>query len=290
MPLGKKTGDRNAAEIAALLHRTKSGLMDALLADIDPAGLSPTDYDRFLAQQKAAALDDAIARLESEALSLAGEQMRAAAMQATSEVQQALGSQQLIGVDEKVLAFVQDFAGTQIKDVLSVVRQKVNMAVQQAAAGALSYRDLQKAVSDAFGGNVTMARIERIVRTETIRAYSQAEAATTEKLAQTHVADQVIKVWRTAGDTRVREEHALIDGQERELDELFNVGQGATASTPPGGTGFPANGPADPSLPPELSIQCRCTVEYVPRSRAVQPYTEKDPEKAAEKRRRRMAA
>jgi hypothetical protein len=61
-----------------------------------------------------------------------------------------------------------------------------------------------------------------------------------------------------------RAEHVAIHGQERLPGETFNVGQGATKTTPPEGTGYPARFPLDPQLPADQSIQCGCSTARIP--------------------------
>lgn len=57
------------------------------------------------------------------------------------------------------------------------------------------------------------------------------------------------KKWLATDDHRVRESHEDIDGQERELGEPFETGNGNEAMFP-----------GDPSLPASDRINCRCAV------------------------------
>lgn len=295
MPFKRKDQDEALARVFGLLERTRAEML-GILAD-DVAGSSaPAQYDRFLAQQKEQAILRQMELLARDALAYSDERLSDAAGKAVKDHAKRIGAiggtgEPIIGVDPSTLAFVQDFAGAQIRGVLDSVRSKVNSAMQRAIAGALDLRALQREVRDAFGGDVTAARIERIVRTETVRSYSQAQAAADEQLVDRDVDLDVIKLWRSSKDTRTRASHRAIDGQERELWQPFHLGEGAAASTGPDeGVGFEANGPADPSLPAEEGINCRCTVIYVPRERARQPYIEKDRDKARATKRSAMGA
>ena len=280
MPIPKKDANESLARILGLLDRTRAEMLGILADDVvGPA--APSQYDRFLAQQKEQAILSAMRVLGRDVGIYSDERLGIASAKGVKDAANrvaALGlGEPIIGVDPRTLEFVQDFAGVQIRGVLYGVRTKVNSAMQRAIAGALDLRNLQREVRDAFGGDVTAARIERIVRTETVRAYSQAQAAADEQLVDRDVDLDIVKVWRSSKDTRTRPSHRAIDGQERELWQPFHVGGGASASTArDDGTGFEANGPADPSLPAEESIQCRCTVIYVPREKAKQPYIAKD--------------
>lgn len=62
---------------------------------------------------------------------------------------------------------------------------------------------------------------------------------------------RVKKKWLAAHDHRVRDTHAFLDGQERDVDDDFTVGDMHIAY------------PGDPSAPPELVYNCRCTMVYV---------------------------
>lgn len=53
------------------------------------------------------------------------------------------------------------------------------------------------------------------------------------------------KIWRTAGDNRVRDSHAAIDGEEVSVDALFSNG---------------LKRPKDPNGRPEEVYNCRCTI------------------------------
>lgn len=85
-------------------------------------------------------------------------------------------------------------------------------------------------------------RAARIATTETTGAYG---AASTYALQQEGVR---CKEWLTARDARVRPEHADADGQTVEVGMPFSIG------------GYMANHPGAESLPPELSVNCRCCV------------------------------
>lgn len=61
----------------------------------------------------------------------------------------------------------------------------------------------------------------------------------------------VRKKWLAARDDRVRETHEYLDGQERRIDEPFEV------------DGMEIDYPGDPDAAPELVYNCRCTMVYV---------------------------
>lgn len=94
---------------------------------------------------------------------------------------------------------------------------------------------------------VSMQRATVIARTEVIRA-SNLGAMT----AARSTGLGLKKEWIATADDRVRETHAIADQQIVGMNEYFVVG------------GYPARFPADAMLPGKESIQCRCTVAFIP--------------------------
>jgi hypothetical protein len=93
-------------------------------------------------------------------------------------------------------------------------------------------------------------RAETIARTELRRAQMGGLHNAYSTYAQERDIE-LIKQWLDSDDTRVRPAHVDTDGQRRRIDQPFAVGVD-------GGPKFPAMYPLDPSLPAELSINCRC--------------------------------
>lgn len=96
---------------------------------------------------------------------------------------------------------------------------------------------------------ISQRRATVIARTEVIRASNYASLA---GARSTDIA--LNKEWISTLDDRVRETHADADQQVVPLESSFTVG------------GFPAMYPADPALPARESVQCRCTLAYIPRT------------------------
>ena len=90
-------------------------------------------------------------------------------------------------------------------------------------------------------------RAERIARTETLTAVSIGQWAATKD-----VADEIPgmrKMWIAAGDARVRDSHAEMDGDVVAVNNKFGNG---------------LMFPRDPAGPPEEIINCRCTLLMIP--------------------------
>ena len=263
------------------------------LPDADDA----TDFDRFFLAQRQDALEREIDVLGAEMVRRMQTDLAGAAVAATRDA--SIGFVP-VGVDAPTLALVQEIAASQITKATEVMKAEARIQLQRALAGGLTRAQFIKELGQVFGGQKTVGEIERIVRTETARVWNQSQAAVHKELADSGAADDVIRVWRTAGDGvepvgRTRTEHFLIDGQERELWQPFNMGdldRGliVRATDGPGNRGYRIAGPQDPALPAHLVIYCRCVVIVRPRSAAAMPYTAKTAEEAARRRRRALAA
>lgn len=87
-------------------------------------------------------------------------------------------------------------------------------------------------------------RSERIARTETTGAYNAGS------LQAAHDEGAGVKIWLATADSRTRREHLTASGQCVPVDSDFRVG------------GRSLTMPADPSGPPGLTINCRCTMVF----------------------------
>lgn len=106
-----------------------------------------------------------------------------------------------------------------------------------------SIPELAARVADAAA--LTEGRAHVVSRTETVSAFNAGSIDTARLLGV-----DMVKVWEATGDARTRPDHAEAQGQERPIDEPFDVG------------GVALDVPGDPSGPPEAVINCRCTVVW----------------------------
>lgn len=104
---------------------------------------------------------------------------------------------------------------------------------------------------EAYRRNFVNLRAETIARTEGLRAaHEGTEAAYTQAIERGDVdADELIRVWNTAHDARVRDSHARMNGQERKFGEQFLSG-----------AGVPLRYPGDPNAPIGETINERCVL------------------------------
>ena len=274
--------EAQVVEALKALAEARRSVEDVLAqqARSDAAPDGPTDFEQFMAIQKKAAIERRIADLESRLSALTSRALNHASEIAAQEsnalaIEAGGASIPRLMVDAGVLSYSQASAADQVVGITDAMKAALRKAITQSLAGGLSRGELEARIRDVMGGDVSEARVERIVRTELGRAMEQQKAAHDEVMSDMGL--NLVKRWITVGDDRVREDHAAIDGQERDLDDLFNVGEGATDATEPGGPGYEANAPGDPSLPASETVNCRCTVVRVPRAQALQPYIDKTP-------------
>jgi hypothetical protein len=98
-----------------------------------------------------------------------------------------------------------------------------------------------------------LLRGEMLARTETMMALSSArDEAMRQQIAAGKVQVQdVTKVWRSAGDNRVRHTHRVLNGKSIGMDEVFQSPSGALLRFP-----------GDPRAPISEISGCRCRLEY----------------------------
>ncbi|MDX0605220.1 head morphogenesis protein [Sinorhizobium medicae] len=98
-----------------------------------------------------------------------------------------------------------------------------------------------------------LLRGEMLARTETMMALSSArdEAMRQQIEAGKVQAQDVTKVWRSAGDSRVRHTHRVLSGKSVRMDEVFQSPSGALLRFP-----------GDPRAPISEISGCRCRLEY----------------------------
>lgn len=277
--------------IAAVLRELRVGLRElateagapipTVEVEDPPPGEKPrTSYSRTVALRRKQALEAGIDRLEREIAERAGEVLRDVGKAATLEAAGASGAvgQPGVGIQATAVATAIESAGAEVRNVTDAIRREIGAAVTRAVSGRLTAEEYANALRSAFDGKAPAYRIERILRTETSGVWMAQQAAVDETLAET--GPDLVKRWETVGgsrgDGRNRDSHLLIHGQERELDEPFSVGGGATDATPPGsGVGEQAMSPLAANLSAGERINCRCRYVRVPRSEARQPYIAK---------------
>jgi hypothetical protein len=104
-----------------------------------------------------------------------------------------------------------------------------------------------------YSDRLLLLRGEMLARTETMVALgrSRDDAIRQQVLAGKIAAEDVTKVWRSAGDGRVRHTHRVLHGRTVPLDGSFQSPSGALLRYP-----------GDPQAPGSETVGCRCWMEY----------------------------
>jgi len=111
-------------------------------------------------------------------------------------------------------------------------------------------RDQIAKMTERYRARALKYRAETIARTESLKVVHEGTAEMYNQAIDNGdlARDQLIRIWNTAGDERVRGSHSAMHNQERQHGEMFTSGNGNQATDP--GTFNVA----------EEDIQCRCVV------------------------------
>jgi hypothetical protein len=150
-------------------------------------------------------------------------------------------------LDAETEAFIAQYTAGRVTQISDALRAQIVEIVRRGLAEGQSTEEVARAIVDATSGEMAMARARRIARTETHTAsmVGQFGAARASPL-------QYRKEWLATEDHRTRESHAEANGQQRDLDEPFDVG------------GEELMFPGDPNGSPGNVINCRCTILLEP--------------------------
>lgn len=153
-----------------------------------------------------------------------------------------------VAVPRGLLAVLQNYSATLVKDLGAYARKRVDVVISQATLGSLTPHQAIRRIAGELPARSVFrsltSRAEAIVRTEVNRAFSVAAQARMTEVAEG--APGLKKKWLTAGDTRVRRTHAAVGGTIVLATEPFSV------------NGYAAMYPRDPVLPAKETVNCRC--------------------------------
>lgn len=153
----------------------------------------------------------------------------------------------IIPQDAVRAAILNPIKGLTLNDRLESTRRQIIRQIQSDVSTGLlagdSYEDMAARLKDVLEDDMVKAR--RIVRTEGHRVI---EVGTQDAMTEAERRGcDMVKVWMATLDDRTRDTHQEMDGQERGVDEFYDLPDGAKAMTP-GTSGVP-----------EEDINCRCT-------------------------------
>jgi uncharacterized protein with gpF-like domain len=154
---------------------------------------------------------------------------------------------------------MQTFMTGRIRDISVTIANRINTELGLVLIGAQSPGDAINALTRIFGGQ--RERAITIVRTELGRAFSA--AAQERMLAAKAQVPGLKKQWRHSDKVHPRPMHLAIDGQIREIDEPYTLGNGVAIMYP-----------RDPSAPAAETINCGCeSLPYMERWEMANPTT-----------------
>ncbi len=250
------------------------------LRDALAGHLTGSEFDQFRVAEQQKALDAIIADYEEQARAMAN---------GAAKKSYKLGGQSVIdplkAAKVKVSFFrpskaqvevLAQFSADLIGGVSDDMRTKINRSIRMNALGGNSSLDAMKEITDIMFGPGKLPtpktkrpvkgvayEAERILRTETNRAYSMASFDQQEKLAQDVPGLQ--KQWIATADSRTRISHLVAHGQIVDVDEPFRL------------NGSELMFPLDPSGPPEQTINCRCrSITVIPEIGPLETPLDKD--------------
>lgn len=150
---------------------------------------------------------------------------------------------------QRIKDWLRSHAARQAKNITNTMRVRIGKSIAEWVASGKGEREGIKAVAAILRKGLALHIAQRIARTE---AHTAANKGQDEAARESGV--DLVKEWGATEDLRTREDHAKADGQIREMDELFDVGDSKLSF------------PGDPSGPPEQIINCRCVALYWPRT------------------------
>lgn len=170
--------------------------------------------------------------------------LRIAASASAEETAQALGLRPSVDAGHPTIARLASDRLSRIVGVNDETRRRVASALLDVLTQGGSLERQQAAVRDVFAAS--RARGQTVARTETgIYWHAAGRQQALDLGARSHT-------WLSTRDLRVRDSHAIADGQCQPIGQPFYVG------------GYPLMHPSDPNGPPGEVINCRCTEIHNP--------------------------
>lgn len=130
-------------------------------------------------------------------------------------------------------------------EIQETTRDRLNTSLKSGIEAGDTLREMVKRIKDdVFEGTVGKDRAENIARTETTNALGAGADAARIELADEELIEG--KEWFATYDGRTRGSHLSANGQQKAVDEPFEVG------------GYQARWPGDPNIPAKERCRCRC--------------------------------
>lgn len=195
----------------------------------------------------------------AQAVGIAEEQafefgMEAAQQIITLWVQAPIAS--IVGVPRNLLEIAQGYTADLITNVSEEAIRKISAQITMDTLAGRSPWETMKTIAgrslqDRSTFRTLFDRAEAIVRTETTTLWNASHQATLNQAAQS--VPKLGKMWLTALDEKVRDDHLAMHGKVVPYNEPFVLPDGSKAMFP-----------GDPSLPARQRANCRCRTIPIP--------------------------
>lgn len=209
--------------------------------------------------------------MDDELLAIYSKMYKETIIRFANEQYKSLRRTKQFGFNAEWTAFVTEYLATQgftmittvtgnLRNViLKIIAQATTEAVEQGLGIDETTRLIIERLTEFKESPLSEYIARRIVRTEINRAANLGHMKGAEKLEF-----QVVKMWIAARDERTRRmprdqySHVALDGQTRELNEPFRqIGMNGVEAV--------AMQPGDPTAPAGFTINCRCSIGFVPK-------------------------
>ena len=150
--------------------------------------------------------------------------------------------------EQFIIEWIDVYTAEKVKALSSAYFGDIKSVMEESFREGLGQEQTARAIRERVGTEYAQWKAARIARTEN---HVASEIGTREAVKSLGV--DTVKEWSAAEDLRTRPTHVAADGQIRELDEPFDVGN------------FKLMQPGDVTGPPEEIINCRCVALYHPR-------------------------
>jgi hypothetical protein len=158
-----------------------------------------------------------------------------------------------------ILQFLAQYGFMLVADMTQTTKKQLLNIISQGVADGLGIDEIARQLTQSDELGYAMMRARRIARTEVMRAsnYAAMEGAKLHNF-------EVDKIWIASRDLRTRRiprdsyDHFHMDGATVPYNEPFT-------STGKKGDTVLASQPGDPNAPAGFTINCRCTVGFVPK-------------------------
>ena len=229
-------------EITRLLKTAQQRAREALAS-------APTDWEQFYLPQLQRSVNQALNEFSQQASGVIGTATGTSWQAGLDLVDKPIGAGgirlegMLPAINTGQLMAMRAFTTDKMLDVGLRTANKINSELGLLAIGAQSQGDTIGRISKAIKGS--RGRATTIIRTELGRAYSVASHQRQTQAKE--VLPGLKKQWRRSGKLRDRPHHTSIDGQIRETEETFALGNGVQILHP-----------RHPAAPIKEVVNCGC--------------------------------